>query len=293
MTHPLTDARLDPSDEQLVASAQAGDRAALQALIARHSPWIFNVAARMVWRRDDAADVTQEVLVKVVTRLSTFRSESAFRTWLYRIVVNHVINLKKKQPLEAVALPFEAFSSSLESAGDAATPDEPGGVPANLLVAEAKTGCTLAMLMCLDRRQRIVFVLGEILGVTDRVGGEVLELSPENFRQVLARTRRDLYNFMNDHCGLVNQAIPCRCARKTRGFSDQGYVDPRKLQFVPERLVQIRSVTPDRMDELDALQRAHAELFREHPLLPVPEEVLSLHQLFEQPSLRAALGEES
>jgi RNA polymerase sigma factor (sigma-70 family) len=290
---PLIDTAADPPDEELVTSAQAGDRAALEALVARHAPWIFNVAARMVWRRDDAADVTQEVLVKLVTRLSTFRGESAFRTWLYRIVVNHVITLKKKQPLEASPRPFESFSEDLDEAGDAPTPDEPGGVPSALLVEEAKIGCTLAMLMCLDRRQRVVFVLGEILGVTDRVGGEVMELSPENFRQVLSRTRRDLYSFMNGKCGLVNQANPCRCARKTRGFIDKGYVDPKRLQFVPERLVQIRTTTPSRVNELDALERAHAALFREHPMLPVPEEVVSLHRLFDQPSVRAALGHDS
>ncbi len=290
---PFADTPFDPPDEQLVARAQAGDRRALEELVARHGPWIFNVAARMVWRREDAADVTQEVLVKVITRLSTFRGESAFRTWVYRIVVHHVLHLKKQQPLESAARPFDSFVQDLDDAGDAPTPDEPGGVPATLLVEEAKVGCMLAMLMCLDRRQRVVFVLGEILGVTDRVGAEVTELSPENFRQVLARSRRDLYSFMNGKCGLVNKANPCRCARKTRGFIDKGYVDPKELQFVPERLVQIRTVTPSRVRELDVLEREHAELFREHPVFDAPEEVLSLRRLFEQPRVRAALGADS
>ena len=116
---PLADAHADPPDEQLVARAQGGDRRALEQLVARHGPWIFNVAARMVWRRDDAADVTQEVLVKVITRLSDFRGESAFRTWLYRVVVNHVINLKKRQPLESAPRPFESFVEDLDEAGDA------------------------------------------------------------------------------------------------------------------------------------------------------------------------------
>lgn len=294
MTHsPLAEPHAAPSDEQLVVRARGGDRHALEQLVARHGPWIFNVAARMVWRRDDAADVTQEVLVKVITRLSTFRGESAFRTWLYRIVVNHVINLKKQQPLESAPRPFEAFVQDLDDAGDAPTPDEAGGIPAAILVEEAKIGCTLAMLMCLDRRQRMVFVLGEILGVTDRVGAEVTELSPENFRQVLARARRDLYSFMNDRCGLVNKSNPCRCARKTRGFIDKGYVDPKALQFVPERLVQMRTVTPNRVQELDVLEQEHATLFREHPLLPAPDEVLSIRRLLELPEVRAALAADS
>jgi RNA polymerase sigma factor (sigma-70 family) len=290
---PLTDVPNGPPDETLVALAQGGDRRALDRLVARHAPWIFNIAARMVWRREDAADVTQEVLVKVITRLSTFRGESAFRTWLYRIVVHHVIDLKKKQPLESAARPFDAFTRDLDEAGDTPTPDEPGGVPSALLVEEAKIGCTLAMLMCLDRRQRVVFVLGEILGVTDRIGAEVTELSPENFRQVLARSRRDLYSFMNDRCGLVNHANPCRCARKTRGFIAKGYVDPTSLQFASERLVRIRTVTPSRVVELDALEREHAELFREHPILPAPDEVLSLRRLLDRPAVRAALAFES
>jgi hypothetical protein len=122
------------------------------------------------------------------------------------------------------------------------------------------------------------------------VGAEVTELSPDNFRQILARARRDLYSFMNDKCGLVNKANPCRCARKTHGFIEKGYVDPTNLQFVPERLVQIRTVTPNRTRELEALERKYAALFREHPMLAVPDEVLSLQHLFEQPGVRSALG---
>jgi hypothetical protein len=65
------------------------------------------------------------------------------------------------------------------------------------------------------------------------------------------------------------------------------------MQFVPERLVQIRSVTPSRVLELDALERRHAELFREHPMLPAPDEVLSIRRLFDLPDVRAALAVDS
>lgn len=285
--------RPEVTDEALAARAVAGDRAALEALVARHAPWIFNIAVRMVWRRDDAADVTQEVLVKVMTRLSSFRGESAFRTWLYRIVVNHVINWKKKQPLERLSRPFDSFTVSLDEAGDAPTPDEPGGVPSAILEYEAKVGCMLAMLMCLDRRQRAVFVLGEILGVTDRFGAEVAELTPENFRQILARARRDLYSFMNGKCGLVNAENPCRCARKTRGFIDKGYVDPGNLQFASERLVQIRSVSAGRVRELEAMEQAHAELFRDHPVLTPPDEVAWIRRLVDRAAAEGAASEDA
>src|ERR1700724_2147858 len=70
-----------PTDAELVEQAKNGDRAALEKLVLRHQAWIYNVAIRMVFHPQDAEEVTQEVLVKVITKLSTFKGESKFRTW--------------------------------------------------------------------------------------------------------------------------------------------------------------------------------------------------------------------
>src|SRR5207244_1864701 len=159
----------------------------------------------MVFDPHDAEEVTQEVLVKVITRLGQFRGDSAFRTWLYRIAANHVLNMRRRE-VESRAPTFAAYAAALDGTPDLDLPDPktmPVALP--LLVEEAKTGCTMGMLLCLDRRQRLVFTLGEILGAGDKVGGEVLEMTADNFRQLLARARRDLHNFMNDQCGLVNR----------------------------------------------------------------------------------------
>src|SRR5215467_5011664 len=83
-------------DGELVDKAQNGDRSALEQLVLRHQAWIYNIALRMVFRPQDAEEVTQEVLVKVITKLSTFKGESRFRTWLYRIAANHVLNMKRQ-----------------------------------------------------------------------------------------------------------------------------------------------------------------------------------------------------
>ena len=60
------------TDENLVARARGGDMDSLDVLVRRHQSWVFNLALRMVWRRDVAEDATQEILIKAVTRLSTF-----------------------------------------------------------------------------------------------------------------------------------------------------------------------------------------------------------------------------
>src|SRR5205814_9483783 len=83
-------------DAELVEQAKNSDRAALEKLILRHQAWVYNIAVRMVFRPHDAEEVTQEVLVKVITKLSTFKGESTFRTWLYRIAANHVLNMKRR-----------------------------------------------------------------------------------------------------------------------------------------------------------------------------------------------------
>src|SRR5688500_17500533 len=86
----------DAVDAELVEQAIGGNRDALEKLVLRHQAWIYNIAIRMVFHPEDAEEVTQEVLVKVVTKLGTFKGESKFRTWLYRIAANHVLNMKRR-----------------------------------------------------------------------------------------------------------------------------------------------------------------------------------------------------
>jgi RNA polymerase sigma factor (sigma-70 family) len=280
--------RTDHDDRVLVARAQDGDRHALEALVHRHQAWIYNVAVRMLSHPQDAEDATQEILVKVLTRLSSFEGRSSVRTWLYRIAVNHVLNMRRGRR-EPAALTFGCYAHGLDATPDLELPDQ-RDVPADvrLLVDEARIGCTSGMLLCLDREQRLIYILGEIFGVSDAVGAELLEISRENFRQRLARARRDLHSFMNDECGLVNPANPCRCARKTRGFMQAGYVDPDNLLFARPRVRQVREVARATADALTALDRQCAEVFRQHPFYESPDLVPALRRLLESPDFKRA-----
>jgi hypothetical protein len=144
------------------------------------------------------------------------------------------------------------------------------------------------MLLCLERPQRIVYILGEIFGVGDGVGAELLETTRDNFRQRLARARRDLHNFMNDKCGLVDPTNPCRCARKTRGFIDAGYVDPRHLRFAPERVMQVREIVRTKADALATLDDRCADIFRQHPFHDGPDLIPALRRLLASPEFAQA-----
>src|SRR3990167_7693094 len=245
-------------DRELVYLAKGGSRAALEELVVRHQAWIYNLALRMVHHPEDAKDATQEVLIKLFTRLSTFEGRSSLRTWLYRIVINHLLNMKRSRA-ESREITFTEYGQALDDTPDAEFPD-PQVVPADvqLLIKEARIGCTSGMLLCLDRGQRMVFILGSIFGVSDAVGAELLELSRDNFRQRLARARRDLQNFMQDKCGLVNTANPCRCAKKTRGFIKAGHIDPSNLRFARERVTHVRDVAARVSDEITGLDETDA-----------------------------------
>ncbi len=291
MFNPFTEiAEDDSTDLELVEQARNGDRAALEKLVVRHQAWIYSIAVRMVFQPHDAEEVTQEVLVKVITRLGTFKGESKFRTWLYRIATNHVVNMKRRGP-ETQSLTFASYGAAIDRTPDLDLPD-PKSVPVELplLVEEAKVGCTTGMLLCLDRKQRLIFTLGEILGASDTVGGEVLEMTGDNFRQCLARARRDLYTFMNNQCGLVNKNNPCRCPKKTRGFIEAGHVDPHHLWFVPQHVERVKEVAAQTVREIeDVVESQYAAIYRDHPFLEPADEVSWLRRLLENREVRAAL----
>jgi RNA polymerase sigma factor (sigma-70 family) len=286
-TNPLADnAPTDPEDHTLVLRARAGDRQALEELIQRHQGWIYNIAVRMLYHPQDAEDATQEILLKALTRLSSFEGRSSFRTWLYRIVVNHVLNMKRGRAEQAV-ISFSAYGQAIEDTPDLDLPDPKYiSADANLLVTEAMIACTTGMLLCLDRDQRLTYILGEIFGVTDVVAAEVLEVTCENFRQRLSRARRDLRNFMDDKCGLVNRSNPCRCAKKTRGFIEAGDVNPNNLLFTRDRLGEVRDAVPKTFETIRSLDNQCAEIYRGHPFYRPPDLGQRLQQLVESPDLK-------
>lgn len=252
------------SDHGLVERAVEGSKDALRELVSRHQPFVYNLALKMCGRREDAEDLTQEVFVKVITSLRTFRAESAFRTWLYRLTVNHLLK-GRRRGMEVLVDDFETYFTAIAAVPDEAlTPQELGD---GRTVEELRIRCTTGMLMCLDREQRITYVLGELFGVDHQLGGEILEISPGNFRVRLSRARKDLYSWMNQRCGLVNLANPCRCQKKTRSYVRSGAVDPEHLVFNTDYVDKIEALTrSDSAEVIDTVEQLHQRVFLEHPL---------------------------
>ena len=277
----------DPSDEILVESAVAGDKKSLEKLIMRHQSWIYNIAIKMVWDPVDAEDVTQETLIKIITKLSTFRKESSFRTWAYRIVTNHVINMKKRK-MEFQYISFKKYGDDILNSPDMELPDRDSvPVDVNLLIEETKIGCMNAMLLCLDREQRLIFILGNMFNVSDAVGSEILEISRDNFRQKLSRSRKQLANFMTDKCGLINKDNPCHCEKKTKLMMLSGHVNPDNLLFSRNYMRTIEKAVPGKIEMTDNFfENKAAGLFRQHPFQESPDFVKSLNEILKSSEFR-------
>ncbi|MBK6505998.1 MAG: RNA polymerase sigma factor [Ignavibacteria bacterium] len=262
----------DIEDKQLVAEAVAGNKKSLETLVKRHQAWIYNISLKMVWDPVDAEDVTQETLIKIITKLSTFRQESSLRTWLYRIVANHVINMKKRKR-EFEYYSFDKYGTDIINSPNTELPDQDSvPVEVDLLIEETKIGCMNAMLLCLDREQRLIFILGNIFGVNDDSGSEILGISKVNFRQKLSRARRQLANFMTGKCGLMDKSNPCHCNKKTKLMMNAGHVDPNNLVFTKSHLRRIEVTAPQKAAELDDLYESKAvKLFRDHRFVNSPD----------------------
>ena len=139
--------------------------------------------------------------------------------------------------------------------------------------------------------QRLVFTLGAIFGASDTVGGEVLEMTADNFRQSLARARRDLFSFMNGQCGLVNKSNPCRCPKKTRGFIELGHVDPLRLRFVPQHLERVRDVAAETVREIEGVvDEQYRAIYRDHPFLRPADQIDWLRRMLESQEVREVLN---
>ena len=235
----------DLDDAALVDRAKQGEKAALEALVQKHQEWIYNIALRMVGNPEDAEDIAQEILIKLITKLSTFERRSSFRTWLYRIVVNHALTMRRR-PWERL---FSSFDREARRIDDLRASDV---VEDKLLVQETRTGCVSGMLLCLDRSQRLALILGTFFGASSALGGELMETTPEGFRQILSRARKQLGNFMNEKCGLMNENNPCRCPRKVQSAIRAGFVDPANLRFNRPHLRRIGEFVTGKADAINA-----------------------------------------
>lgn len=253
----------------LLESAVEGNAEALEKLLDGIQDMVFNLSLRMLGTIPDAEDASQEILVRVMTNLGTFRRESNFHTWVYRIAVNYLLNYKKSmfahQPLD-----FEFYGNDIRYA----VLDETEGMieeeSRQQLAEELKMSCTNVMLQCLDADSRCIFILGTMFRIDSRTAGEILQMTPENFRQKLSRIRVKLAAFLAEYCGLSGVGM-CSCKKRVEYAVKQKRISPERLEYLKLHPLDshVLEEYKDEMEKLDEL----SQVFDELPMYQTPDTV--------------------
>ncbi|MEL7547449.1 MAG: RNA polymerase sigma factor [Pseudomonadota bacterium] len=205
-----------------ITLAQDGDAGALEGLVRSIQDRVYRLALRMLADPIAAQDATQEILIRIVTKLSTFRGESKFGTWVYQVAINYLLTARKVIATDP-SLSFEMFSEDLLNG----LADEQHMAPEDhILINELRLKCTLAMLLCLDRDHRAAYVLGEILEFDHGEAAEVLGIKSANFRKRLSRARSCVQDFTAKSCGLAGKAAACSCQKRLPAAISSGRIGP-------------------------------------------------------------------
>jgi RNA polymerase sigma factor (sigma-70 family) len=261
-----------PTLEQLAGEAQRGSLRALDQLLSSVQHKIYTLAARMLWCPDDARDATQEILIKLATHLAGFRHESTFMTWAYSVAANYLRSVRRGRLEDRYT--FESFGQELgENLADYDETEDP--IQTSLLLEEIRIGCTMGMLLCLDRTHRIAYILGEVLELDGEEAASILEIPSATFRKRLSRARADMLKFMQEHCGLVRERNNCHCRLRVNVAIATGRANPAKLVFATDTEAAGRfPKVLEHVRKLEESQRIVA-LYRARPEFEAPQDLLS------------------
>ncbi|MEK6676333.1 MAG: sigma-70 family RNA polymerase sigma factor [Planctomycetota bacterium] len=183
----------EPNDQELVERVRSGQAEAFTELVVRYQDRLFNTCWRICGNLEDAQDVTQEAFMKAYQNIASFRGDSAFYTWLYRVAVNLALSQRRSKKRRPVV--------SLDGVSTEGTQVEP--LARKMLIASQKdtataaadaelAGRVLAALHSLKEDDRAIVVLRDMEGLDYEQIGRILELPAGTVKSRLHRARMEL-----------------------------------------------------------------------------------------------------
>ncbi len=239
----------------LVHKATEGDKKALETLVADVQDIVFNLSLRMLGTFADAEDAAQDILLKMITHLSSFKGGSAFTTWVFSIAVNHLKNYKKHM-FARYPLSFEYYGDDIENGKIQDVPDLTQNVEKDILAEELKMSCTNVMLQCLDAESRCIFILGTMFKIDSRIAGDILGMTPEAYRQRLSRVRKKMAEFLGQYCGEYGNGR-CKCRDRVNYAIQSHRLNPLGLDYVAAAEIPVETMldVKNAMEDIDDLSQ--------------------------------------
>lgn len=182
-------------DQELtvIRRVQHGDTEAFELLVAAYEKTVYNVALQMTGSREDAQDLTQEAFLKAYSSLPTFRGDSKFSSWLYRIVSNLCLDFRRRQgrrPSSSLTVEDdEGETLQLDVADESQSPEA-------LLERKLTREAVRRGLQELPEEQRQILLLREIQGLSYEEIGEAMHLEPGTVKSRIFRARKKLCAFL-------------------------------------------------------------------------------------------------
>lgn len=233
----------------LISKAVSGDKKSLETILLSVQDLVFNLSLRMLGTFQEAEDASQNILLKIITHLSSFKGESAFSTWVFSIAVNHLKNYQKHM-FAKFPLSFEYYGDDILNGKIDDVPDLTQDVEKAVLAEELKMSCTNVMLQCLDAESRCIFILGTMFKVDSRIAGDILGITPEAYRQRLSRIRKRMADFLSEYCGEYGTG-DCHCANRVNYAIQNHRISPNRFDFTtakqvpPETTVKVKQAMED------------------------------------------------
>lgn len=239
----------------LIDKALSGDKESLESIILNVQDLIFNLSLRMLGTFADAEDAAQDIILKIITNLSSFKKQSSFTTWVFSIASNHLKNYKKHM-FAHMPLSFEYYGNDIENGNIHDIPDLTQNVEKAILADELKMSCTNVMLQCLDAESRCIFILGTMFKLDSRIAGEVLGLTPEAYRQRLSRIRKKMASFLEKYCGEYGYG-KCKCINRLNYAIQNHRLDPAQLDYTTADVISDQTIidVKDTMEQIDDLSQ--------------------------------------
>ena len=178
-----------PQDEiELAERAKRGDFGAFDALVRRYERQAFNFALKMTGSRDDAADVTQEAFLRVFNFIESFRGESSFSTWMYRVLMNTFLDLKKRHRIDTKTVYLEEHRGT---DGELLAKDieDTGATPEEVAVEHERQRAFLDAILSLPDYQRALVLMFHSEGMSYEQIAEVTRLPLGTVKSRMNRAR--------------------------------------------------------------------------------------------------------
>jgi RNA polymerase sigma factor (sigma-70 family) len=177
------------NETELIYKLQQGEQQAFKSVVDLYQDMVYNTIISIVQNEADAEDITQEVFVQVYQSVSSFKGESKFSTWLYRISITKALdNEKRKRRKKRFAFVQRLFGENGEAQYHPVEFNHPGVILDN----KEKAGELFKALQKIPDSQRIAFTLSKIEGLSNNEIAEIMNTSFYAVESLLARAKTNL-----------------------------------------------------------------------------------------------------